>query len=435
MSNPSSFHGLGIAPGILGVLDKLDFKVPTPIQEKSIPPLMEGKDIIGLAQTGTGKTLAFGVPMIQAALSGKRGLIILPTRELAIQVEEMLSKIGSPLGVRTALLVGGDSMFRQIQALRRNPMIVVGTPGRMIDHLKRKTIDFASTSVLVVDEADRLLDMGFVPQLRQILAAVPHKRQTMLFSATMPQEIVSIANSYMKLPVRIEIARSGTVTENVTQEIFFVEKSDKPRLLEKLLYEYKGSVLVFSRTKFGAKRIAASIRALGHTASELHSDRSPGQRREALEGFKNGRYRVLVATDIAARGIDVKDIELVLNYDLPMNAEDYVHRIGRTARAGASGHAISFATPDQKRDVRDIERLIKIALPPSKLPELPPAHGLSREKTPYREFTSPRPRRPRYSPSTRPGFSRSGPRRTGSRFSGSGPRRQGYGNPTRRSRP
>ncbi len=434
MSKLSSFYGLGIAPGILSVLDRFNFKVPTPIQEKSIPPLIEGKDLIGLAQTGTGKTLAFGIPMIQAALGGKRGLIILPTRELALQVEETLTKIGSPLDVRTALLVGGDPIPRQLHALRRNPMIVIGTPGRIIDHLKRKTIDFTSTGILVVDEADRLLDMGFAPQLRQILAAVPHKRQTMLFSATMPQEIVSIANSYMQLPVRIEIARSGTVTENVTQEIFFVEKSDKPRLLEKLLYDYKGSVLVFSRTKFGAKKIAASIRGLGHTVSELHSDRSPGQRKESLEGFKNGRYRILVATDIAARGIDVKNIELVLNYDLPMNSEDYVHRIGRTARAGASGHAISFATPDQKRDVRDIERLIKIALPPSKLPELPPVHDLSREKTPYREFTSSKSRPPRYSPPARRGFSRPGPRRTGSRFSDSRPRRRGYGN-SRRSRP
>ncbi len=387
---------------------------------------MEGKDLVGLAQTGTGKTLAFGIPTIQAALSGKRGLIILPTRELAVQVEETLSKIGSSLGVRTALLVGGDSMSRQLQSLRRNPMIVIGTPGRIIDHLKRKTIDFASTGILVVDEADRLLDMGFAPQLKQILSAVSNKRQTMLFSATMPQEILSIANSYMHLPVRIEIARSGTVTENVTQEIFFVEKSDKLRLLEKLLYEYKGSVLVFSRTKFGAKKITSSIRALGHTASELHSDRSPGQRREALEGFKNGRYRILVATDIAARGIDVRNIELVLNYDLPMNAEDYVHRIGRTARAGAKGHAISFATPDQKRDIRDIERLIKTALPFSKLPELPPVHSLSREKTAYREFTSPKPRRSRYSSRARPGFSRTNRRGVRNRFSGSKPRRRGY---------
>jgi len=231
---------------------------------------------------------------------------------------------------------------------------------------------------------------------------VPRERQTLLFSATMPKNILSLANSYMKLPLRIEIAPPGTTIEKVTQELFFIARNDKPRLLEKLLYEYRGSVLVFSRTKHGAKKIATSIRALGHTAAELHSNRSLGQRREALDGFRNGKYRILVATDIAARGIDVKGIELVLNYDLPDNAEDYVHRIGRTARAGASGHAISFATPDQKFDVRDIERLIRGTLPVAKVPELPPARAsdISYERP---SFASRRP----FSP--RPPFRKSGP--------------------------
>lgn len=381
----SGFYNLGIAPNILEILDRLNFKVPTPIQEKSIPPAIEGKDMIGIAQTGTGKTLAFGVPMVQAALRGKEGLVVLPTRELAFQVAEVFHKISSSLGIRTAVLIGGESIGRQIQALRRSPQIVIGTPGRIIDHLEQKTVSLGSVAVLVLDEADRMLDMGFAPQLKRILQALPRSRQTMLFSATMPQDIVNIAQAYMKLPLRVEVAPPGTPAERVTQELFFVEKPDKSRLLEKLLYEYRGSILIFSRTKHGARKITSGIRSLGHTVAELHSNRSLNQRREALDGFRNGKYRILVATDIAARGIDVKGIELVLNYDLPQSPEDYVHRIGRTGRVQSIGHAISFATPDQKGDVRGIERLIRATLPLSKLPEgLPPARAhVSTERPSY----------------------------------------------------
>lgn len=373
MPQSSSFYNLGIAPNILEVLHRFNFKVPTPIQEKCIPPAIDGKDLIGIAQTGTGKTLAFGVPMIQAALRGKRGLVVLPTRELALQVHGILEKIGGPLRLRTAILIGGESIGRQIFALQKNPQIIIGTPGRIIDHMEQKTILLGTVDVLVLDEADRMLDMGFAPQLKRILQAVPRTRQTMLFCATMPQDILAIARTHMKLPIHVEIAPPGTMAEKVTHELFFMQKHDKPRLLEKLIREYRGSILIFSRTKFGAKRIAANIRAMGERAAELHSNRSLSQRREALEGFRNGRYRILSATDIAARGIDVKGIELVVNYDLPQSPEDYVHRIGRTGRMGGIGHAISFATPDQKGDVRGIERLIRGTLPLSKLPELPPA--------------------------------------------------------------
>ncbi len=376
MNQLSNFYNLGIAPNILGILDRFNFKSPTPIQEKSIPLAIEGKDLIGIAQTGTGKTLAFAVPMIQAALRGKQGLVVLPTRELAFQVNEVFQKIGMSLGTRTAVLIGGESIGRQIQALRRNPQIIIGTPGRIIDHLEQKTLSLKSIAMLVLDEADRMLDMGFAPQLARILQVVPRERQTMLFSATMPENIVAIAKNHMKLPVRVEIAPPGTAAEKVTHEVFFVQKYDKPRLLEKILGEYRGSVLVFLRTKFGARKIVTNVRAMGHAAAEIHSNRSLFQRREALEGFRNGKYRVLVATDIAARGIDVKGIELVLNYDLPQNPEDYVHRIGRTGRAGGVGHAISFATPDQRGDVRGIERLIRATIPLSKLPELPPARRM-----------------------------------------------------------
>jgi ATP-dependent RNA helicase RhlE len=370
----SGFDGLGIAPSLLKSLDLLKFTTPTPIQAKSIPPAMEGKDLIGIAQTGTGKTLAFGIPMIQrlAQVHG-RGLVILPTRELAIQVDESLHKIGRGIGLRTAVLIGGASMNVQTKDLRRVPHVIIATPGRLIDHLNQGTLELGDVKVLVLDEADRMLDMGFAPQISRILGAVPRDRQTMLFSATMPDAIVKMATRHMKLPLRIEVARAGTAAERVEQELYVVKKEDKTRLLEHLLTQYRGAVLVFSRTKFGAKKIARAINVAGHKAAEIHSNRSLNQRREALDGFKSGKYRVLVATDIAARGIDVAGIELVVNFDIPENAEDYVHRIGRTGRAGHSGRAITFAMPDQRDEVRGIERLMRMNLTVSKLPESLPA--------------------------------------------------------------
>lgn len=371
------FYGLGIAPKLLEILAKHSYKTPTPIQRRSIPIALEGKDLIGIAQTGTGKTLAFGIPLIQrlAALKGSQGLVLLPTRELALQVEETLQKIGRPIGLKTAVLIGGASMHLQQQQLRRVPHVIVATPGRLIDHLDSRSVSLGNISVLVLDEADRMLDMGFAPQINKILATVPKQRQTLLFSATMPDDIVKIARTYMQLPLRVEVAPAGTTAERVVQELFFVAKPAKTQLLAHLLKQYTGTVLVFTRTKHGAKKVCRDIRALGNTAAELHSNRSLSQRKEALQGFRIGKYRVLVATDIAARGIDVTGIELVINYDLPSNAEDYVHRIGRTGRAGMAGRAISFATPDQRGDVRDIERLIRSALPitatPKNLPIVP----------------------------------------------------------------
>lgn len=391
-----TFDNLGIAPKLLEILQNLKFVHPTPIQEQSIPIAIEGKDLMGIAQTGTGKTLAFGVPMIQRLAQSKgkmKGLIILPTRELALQVEETLRKVGSTLGLKTAILIGGEAMGRQLRALKQNPHIIIATPGRLIDHLENRTVNLSNVGILVLDEADRMLDMGFAPQINKILQKVPKDRQTMLFSATMPDEIVKIANSYMTLPLRVEVAPAGSAVKTVTQEVFFVQKQDKPQLLRSMLYEYKGSVLVFSRTKYGAKKITQTVRNMGHTAAEIHSNRSLGQRIEALEGFKIGRYRVLVATDIAARGIDVTGIQVVINYDLPATAEDYIHRIGRTARAGMAGHAISFATPDQRSDIRSIERLIRKPLPVSKsnvvsAPSLPPIAEPSQQSRPSRPFRS-----------------------------------------------
>lgn len=392
-----SFHGLGIAPALLELLTQLNFKAPTPIQEQAIPSAIEGKDVVGIAQTGTGKTLAFGIPMIQRLAQVKgQGLVVLPTRELALQVDEALRKIGQGSGLRTAVLIGGTSLWPQKQALARNPHIIIATPGRLIDHLEQRTLRLDTAQIVVLDEADRMLDMGFLPQISRIFKELPKERQTMLFSATMPPEIMKMAAVHMKLPMRIEIAPTGSTAERVTQELFIVSRDQKFGLLEKTLETYRGSTLVFSKTKHGARRIAQQLRSIGVNSAEIHSNRSLGQRREALDGFKSGKYRVLVATDIAARGIDVKGIELVVNYDLPSNSDDYVHRIGRTARAGAGGHAITFAAPDQRREIYSIERLIRKTLPVSKLPVLPPARSFPREEYTYDD--TPR-RRPQGRPS------------------------------------
>ncbi len=368
----AGFSGLGIAPSLLEALAKLKITTPTPIQKQAIPVAIQGKDLMGVAQTGTGKTFAFGIPMIQRLhqLAG-RGLIVLPTRELAVQVDEALRQLGHGLGLKTAVLIGGMSMFPQLKALSKNPHIIIGTPGRLNDHLKEKTLRTQDIKVVVLDEADRMLDMGFAPQIQQIFRQLPHGRQTMLFSATMPAEIIKLASSYMKLPIRIEVAPTGTLVERVTQEIFILPKEAKIPLTEKLLTQYPGPTLIFTRTKYGAKRLSQLVKQLGHNCVELHSNRSLGQRQEAMKGFKSGKYRVLIATDIASRGIDVMGIELVLNFDLPTNTEDYVHRIGRTARAGEGGHAISFVTPDQRGELREIEKLVRTTLPISKLPDLP----------------------------------------------------------------
>ena len=386
---PRDFYELGIAPKILDILERIKFKTPTPIQVKAIPLAIQGKDIIGIAQTGTGKTHAFAIPMVQLLAQKKgTGLVLAPTRELAIQIDEAFQDLARAFGMKTACLIGGAPMDAQIIALRRNPRVIIATPGRLIDHMGQWNVIPDEVVMLVLDEADRMLDMGFAPQIDKILRFLPKERQTMLFSATIPKEIMEIASKHMKLPLSVEIAPSGTTAEWVTQEVFIVKKEAKSRLLVKLLAQYKGAVLLFSRTKYNARKICRSIRDAGYSAAEIHSNRTLPQRREALEGFKSGRYKVLVATDIAARGIDVTGIELVVNYDLPEDAQNYVHRIGRTGRAGHKGHAISFAQPDQSVDVRDIEKLIRTTLPISKHPSIPSEQFIlssSRQPQPRRQ--------------------------------------------------
>jgi ATP-dependent RNA helicase RhlE len=369
---------------------RLGYETPTPIQQSAIPVGTSGRDVIGIAQTGTGKTLAFALPIIARGMAdtaprsgsplspdrirerregrgndirGMRALILAPTRELALQIEAEFKKVGGSLGITTTVLIGGAPMGRQSSELRKGPNVIIATPGRLLDHIGQRNVHLDKTDVVVLDEADRMLDMGFLPAIKQIMDRLPKERQTMLFSATMPNEIASIARMYLNDPVRVEVSPAGTMTELVKQELYMVPGTEKGELLQMLLRENDGSVLVFARTRHGARKVAKSLRNVGHAAAELHSDRTLSQRKEALEGFKRGEYRVLVATDIAARGIDVKQISLVINFDLPDCSDDYIHRIGRTGRAGHVGAAITIATPEQGRDVREIEKLIGMELP------------------------------------------------------------------------
>ncbi|VAW13969.1 ATP-dependent RNA helicase RhlE [hydrothermal vent metagenome] len=371
ISNAGFCH-LGIAPDMLKVLDMLKFVTPTPIQHQAIPIALEGKDVLGIAQTGTGKTLAFGIPTIQRLASeGGQALILVPTRELALQVDEALEPLLNAFQMKSAVLIGGLKMGEQISDIKRNPDLIVATPGRLNDHIYQGTIDLGGVIVAILDEADRMFDMGFEPQVKSVLRCLTNKKQTLLFSATMPPDILKLAQKHMQLPLTVEIAPSGTTTKDVSQELFIVKEAVKNDVLQMLLKKYRGTVLVFTRTKMKASRVTRNIRAMRAKVAEIHSDRTMGQRRQAIEGFKRGRYRVLVATDIAARGIDISMIELVINYDLPDDAENYVHRIGRTGRAGETGHAVTLATPTQGQDVHKIQDLINMILPRTDHPQFP----------------------------------------------------------------
>jgi ATP-dependent RNA helicase RhlE len=378
---PNGFDGLGIAERLLVVLKAAGFKEPTPIQKAAIPVGLEGRDIIGLAQTGTGKTIAFAIPMLQRiAREGGQGLVVLPTRELALQVDEEYKKLAKKSGLRTAIVIGGASMNVQRAQVSKKPHVIIATPGRLIDIMDRGWVNLRNISVLVLDEADRMFDMGFAPQISRIMKNVSDDRQTLLFSATMPAPIEKLAQKYMTDAERIEVARAGTASELVEQSIFVVPKPDKTRLLKHILKEEKGTVLVFCRTKFGAKRVARDLNRSGEEAAEIHGNLTLNQRRKALDGFKKGKYRVLVATDVAARGIDVTGISAVINMDLPEQAEDYVHRIGRTGRAERHGKAISFAEPDQGMIVTQIEYLTQTLLKPTPLP-IEPSVSIERPST------------------------------------------------------
>jgi ATP-dependent RNA helicase RhlE len=366
-----SFSELGLSPLLCKSLSAIGYQSPTPVQSASIPLVLTGADLLARAQTGTGKTAGFGLPMLQRLVVGRqrsatpkpRGLVLVPTRELAIQVQQSLSAYGRPLGARITVIVGGASMSEQVKALRRGTDIVVATPGRLIDHLQQRTIDLGAIEIVTLDEADRMLDMGFLPPLRRLLLAVPPTRQTLLFSATMSDGVVDLARQFTRTPQRVDVSPADPVAPTITHRIHAVDTDRKRALLQHLLEQSSpGQALVFCKTKRGADRIGSHLNDVGIDAAVIHGNKALGARRRSLADFKSGRVRALVATDIAARGLDIAQLPLVVNFDLPLVADDYIHRVGRTGRAGATGHAISLVTADDRPLLDAIQRLLSTPL-------------------------------------------------------------------------
>jgi ATP-dependent RNA helicase RhlE len=363
-----AFSDLGLSEALLSVLRTENYTRPTPIQARAIPLILSGRDVLGIAQTGTGKTAAFGLPLLQRLAADRRPhaprsvrtLILAPTRELAVQIGDSLKTYGKPYGFRLAVILGGVNQHGQINATKGGVDILVATPGRLLDLVGQKHIRLDLVSTLVVDEADRMLDMGFIRDVRRIVQALPGARQSLLFSATMPDDIVHLAHEMLKDPARIDVAPPTVTADRIEQRLFHVDAQQKRRLLVDLLHDpAMARVIVFTRTKHGANKVAEHLGKNGIAADAIHGNKSQNARQRAMENFRSGRSRLLVATDIAARGIDVDGITHVVNYELPNDPESYVHRIGRTARAGAEGIAISFCAPDEIAFLRDIERLVK----------------------------------------------------------------------------
>ncbi len=368
----TDFKSLNLAEPLQRALTEAGYTVPTPIQGKSIPALLDGRDLLGVAQTGTGKTASFALPLLhrlsltnRKAVSGKpRALILAPTRELATQISESLASYGRHLHLRTAVVFGGTSIRAQIQAMARGAHIVVATPGRFMDLMAQGHIKLDSVETFILDEADRMLDMGFIRDVQKVAAALPKSRQTVLFSATMPKAVQGLADGLLKDPFRVEVAPAATTAEKIAQQVLFVPKDKKKLLMDKLLKDESiKRVLIFTRTKRGADRVAKHLQKSGVQADAIHGNKAQNARQRALKGFKAGRIRALVATDIAARGIDVDDVTHVINFELPDDPDSYVHRIGRTARAGASGIAISFCDMDERGTLKDIEKTIRQSVP------------------------------------------------------------------------
>ncbi len=362
----NQFSDFNLSASLKEQLAVAKFVNPTPVQAAAIPPALEGRDILATAQTGTGKTLSFLIPLIEkmqkqaeAKTRNAFGLILLPTRELAMQVLEQYRKLTGNRG-SAALVVGGLSEEPQLAQIRRGAQIIVATPGRLEDFLNRRLVNLGGVRMLVLDEVDRMLDMGFQPAIKRIVAALPAERQTLCYSATLSPAIGEVARNYLRNPARIEIGSALKPSENIELQTFEVDKEKKQELLEHLLDQHHGSFLVFVRTKHGADRVARRLARSGHKATSIHGDRSQSQRNAALRGFAQGQHRVLVATDVAARGIDVPDVAHVVNYDMPREAEDFVHRVGRTGRASRRGVASTFAMPEEKGDLRKMERTLAI---------------------------------------------------------------------------
>jgi ATP-dependent RNA helicase RhlE len=362
------FSTLGLSRSLCTPLAKLGYTTPTPVQAQSIPMVLTGRDLLARAQTGTGKTAAFGLPMIDRLLvrggshagpRKPRGLVLVPTRELALQVHKSLAAYGVPANLRVAAIFGGVSIGPQKQALQRGTDIVVATPGRLLDHMEQRTVDLSAVEILVLDEADRMLDMGFLPPLKRILVTVPKKRQTLLFSATFSKEVVQLSSAFTHDPGRVDVSEGQVVASTVTHRVHPVSEARKGDLLTYVLkQEPVGQALVFCRTKRGSNRVGAHLELGGVKAAVIHGNKSQGARTRALDDFKAGRVNVLVATDIAARGLDIVQLPLVVNFDLPLVAEDYIHRVGRTGRAGLTGRAVSLVSPADRDLLRDIQKLL-----------------------------------------------------------------------------
>ncbi|MGY6519119.1 MAG: DEAD/DEAH box helicase [Lysobacteraceae bacterium] len=361
-----SFQSLGLSPALLRPLVEQGYTAPTPIQERAIPLALAGHDLLAGAQTGTGKTAAFGLPLLQRLMTGgqararlPRALVLAPTRELAVQVHDSLKAYARQLPLQLAAIYGGAGMGPQLHALRRGVVVLVATPGRLIDHIERRSVDLSQVEVLVLDEADRMLDMGFLPAIRRILGSLPRQRQTLLFSATFEPAIKALARDFMRSPQEVMVAPDNTIAETITHRVHPVDASRKRELLLHLLgQDSRRQTLVFSKTKHGANRLAEQILKSGIRAVAIHGNKSQGARLKALKDFKDGRATVMVATDVAARGIDIDELPVVINYDLPMVAGDYVHRIGRTGRAGANGEAVSLVSSEESGLLRDIQKLL-----------------------------------------------------------------------------
>jgi len=376
-----TFQSLGVAEPILRALIAENYTTPTPIQTRAIPALLSGRDLLGIAQTGTGKTAAFGIPLLQKLSIGHvppqarqaKALILAPTRELAVQIEEALCTYGRFLNLKLTVILGGVNQNTQVRNMSKGVDILVATPGRLLDLVQQKHVNLGAVNTFIVDEADRMLDMGFIRDVRKLVAMLPRERQSMLFSATMPDDIVKLTHDMLRQPERIEVAPQGKTADRVEQRLYFVPMPQKRQLLSELLKDVSmNKVIVFTRTKHGANRVAEHLSRTGVVAEAIHGNKSQNARQRALDMFKTGKARVLVATDIAARGIDVDDISHVINFELPNEPESYVHRIGRTARAGSDGIAISFCDASERSYLRDIERIIRMKIEPvaHELPEL-----------------------------------------------------------------
>jgi ATP-dependent RNA helicase RhlE len=362
----TQFSQFSLSPALLARLNSNKFVTPTPVQAGAIPPALEGRDVLATAQTGTGKTLSFLIPIIERLLktqaTGANALVLLPTRELAMQVEKAYRALRPNQDHMVALVVGGMAEGPQLDTIRRGARLIVATPGRLEDYLKRRLVKLDRIEVLVLDEVDRMLDMGFQPSIARIASELPKQRQTLCYSATLEGQVRDVAQRYLSNPVRIEIGSVSKPAENVELRTFEVAMAQKQELLEHLLGNEEGSFLVFVRTKHGADRLAQRLCRNGHAATQIHGDRTQGQRNSALRSFTEGKSRVLVATDVAARGIDVKHVAHVVNYDMPKAAEDFVHRVGRTGRASRKGVASTFALPGERGDLKKIERTLRVQM-------------------------------------------------------------------------